>query len=395
MDNPFLYGPVATGGAFTDRRSELAELKADIKAGQDVVLISPRRYGKTSLVWRAMEDLHSDGVLTAYIDLFRQDSKQQLADALSRAIYGGLIAPFERAMRRAAQVFQFLAIRPKVSIGPDGTPNFEFEVAEHSRDLDQTIEQLLELPGRIAHDRKRPVALVLDEFQRVIEIDPRLPVVMRSIFQFQPQVAHVFLGSKRHLMAKVFSDQNEPLYRLAKPIPLGPIGATDFGRFIAERFESTGIEISPEAVDRILHLTGGRPADTQEICHFAWAIAHSNSEPATPETVRRALDRVLDAENYRYQSLWDNLSRHQRLTLAALAREGEMIYSEGYRHRHRVGSVASVQKSVNRLIDLEIIEQDRDGAYRIPDVFFGAWITRPPIEPQGRVRARKAASGNL
>src|SRR5689334_17945829 len=155
-----------------------------------------------------MEELRNEGMLIAYTDLGRRDSKQQLADALTHAIYGGLFAPFERAMRRATAAFQHLAVRPKVTIGLDGAPTFEFAASERSKDLDQTLEQLLEIPARVAKDRKRPVAIVLDEFQKVMDIDPQLPATLRSVFQFQATVSHVYLGSRQHLMTKVFIDEN-------------------------------------------------------------------------------------------------------------------------------------------------------------------------------------------
>src|SRR5207249_2241077 len=133
--------------------------------------------------------------------------------------------PVERVWQRAVETFQKLPIRPKITLGPDGTPSFEFGPSPHSPDADRAIEALLRVPGEVAHSRKRRVALIFDEFQEIVSIDPQLPALMRSIFQMQGDVPHVFLASRRHLMERVFTDENEPLYRLAKPMPLGPIKA--------------------------------------------------------------------------------------------------------------------------------------------------------------------------
>ncbi|MBI4492205.1 MAG: ATP-binding protein [Chloroflexi bacterium] len=376
MENPFRYGEVATGVYFTDRSVELAELQADIRTGQNVVIISPRRFGKTSLVFQALELLKQEHVLVAYIDLFRTPTKDRFADHLADTIYSGLVAPFERVWQRAVDVFQKLPIRPKVTVNPDGTPSFEFAAGERSRDIERTIEGLLALPGQIASERKRRVALVLDEFQEVVAIDPHLPALMRAVFQFQGEVAHVFLGSKRHLMQRVFTDENEPMYKLAKPFPLREISAEDFAPFIRERFAATGQRIAEEAVRRVLATTDGHPHDTQELCYFTWSLAQAEGAEATPEVVDRALARVIEAEDARYTTVWEGLSPHQRLVLAALVVGAEAVYSEAYRRRHRLGAASAVQRSLERLVERELVEFSPRTGYRVPDVFLRAWIAR-------------------
>ncbi|HZS03099.1 MAG TPA: ATP-binding protein [Chloroflexota bacterium] len=376
MDNPFRYGEVATGAHFTNRVAELAELAADLRSGQNVVIISPRRYGKTSLVIRAMERLKQERVLTAYLDLFRTPTKDRFADRLAGAIYNGLVAPVERARQRALELFQQLSIRPKITLNPDGTPSFEFTAGHRAHDLDRTIEDLLEMPGQIARQRQRRVVLVLDEFQEVTSIDPHLPALMRAVFQHQGDVAHVFLGSKRHLLHHVFTDENEPLYKLAKPVTLRPINLDDFGEFIRERFAATEQHISEDALDRILAITGGHPHDTQELCYFTWAEAYIQRTEATPSLVERALSQVLEAEDAHYTTLWEGLSVHQRLVLTALVADENEVFSEAYRRRHRLGAASTVQRSLERLVERELVEFAAQGAYRVTDAFLRAWIAK-------------------
>jgi AAA+ ATPase superfamily predicted ATPase len=382
--NPFRYGDVATGESFTDRRAELNELETDIRNGQNVVVISPRRYGKTSLAFRAIESLRRDGTLIAYLDLFRAPTKDRLADHLADALYSGLVAPLERVWDRAVDVFQKLSVRPKITVNPDGMPSFEFTAGERSRDIDRTIEDLLTLPVQIARQRKRRVALVLDEFQEIVALDPRLPGLIRAVFQVQPEVAHIFLGSKRHLMERVFTHENEPLYKLAKPLILRPINPSDFSVFICEKFSGTGQSITDDALDRLLTITGGRPHDTQELSYFTWSLAQAERTSATPALVDRALAQVLEAEDARFTTLWEQLSAHQRLLLTALIDSGESVYSEAYRRQHRLGPASSVQKSLDRLIERELVESSPPGAYRLSDPFLQAWIVRLTARDGGR-----------
>lgn len=377
MENPFHYGEVVTGTYFTNRKSELAELIADVRNGQNLVIISPRRYGKTSLVFQSLDQLKQEGILVAYLDLFRTPTKDRFADHLAEAIYSGLVAPLERLWQRAVDVFQKLPIRPKITINQDGTPSFEFTAGERERDIDRTIESLLALPGQIARERQRRVALVMDEFQEVIGIDSHLPSLMRAVFQLQSNVAHVFLGSRRHLMQRVFTDDNEPMYRLAKPMLLRGIGPEDFAPFIRERFATTSQRITDDAVRRILSITEGHPHDTQELCYFTWALAQAEGKEATPDLVEQALDHVVDAENARYTTLWEGLTPHRRLVLAALvAGGGKAIYSEQYRRQYRLGAASSVQRTLAYLVDRELAEYSSDGTYSVPDVFLRAWVAR-------------------
>ena len=376
MQNPFRYGAIATGNYFADRVVELTELEADIRNGHNVVIISPRRYGKTSLVFRALEHLKQERILFAYLDLFRTPTKDRFADRLADSIYSGLVAPFERARHRALEIFRSLPTQPTVTINPDGTPSFQFGAAQHARDVDRTIESLLTLPGMIAAQRGRRIAVILDEFQEVVAIDPHLPALMRAVFQLQGGVAHVFMGSRRHLMQRVFTDENQPLYRLARPLSLRPIDVDDFATFIRGRFASTRKQVTDDTIDRVLAITEGHPNDTQELCYFTWAIAQAEGSPPTTGMVDRALNQVVEAEAARYTTLWEQLSVHQRLVLSALVVGGEGVFSEAYRRQHRLGSASSVQRSLDRLLERDLVELLPERRYRVPDVFLRAWITR-------------------
>ena len=222
--NPFRYGDVASGSFFTDRESELTEIERDIQSGQNELVLSPRRYGKTSLITEAIRVLRDRQVLAAYVDLLRATSKADLAGFLATALYQGLVPKVDQAIHRIGEFFGDLPIRPSIKLptGPDGTvtPTFEFGAALRTQDADAMIEQLLALPAQVAEKRKRRVALVMDEFQAVVELDAALLHKMRAMFQFQPEVAHVYLGSKQHLLHRVFIDANAPLYNSARfPVP--------------------------------------------------------------------------------------------------------------------------------------------------------------------------------
>jgi uncharacterized protein len=374
-DNPFRYGGVVRDAYFADREDELATLRGAIRSGQNVVVVSPRRYGKTSLVERAIALARRDGALVAYVDLLRTPTKDRLADALAQAIYDGLVSRVERAAQKARSFFTHLRVTPKVVIDERGRVSVEFSAFERQEDVDAVLIGLLELPGRIAGERERRVALVLDEFQEIVAIDRALTGVMRSVFQQQDHVAHIFLGSRRHLMDELFHDKTAHLYRSARALPLGPIPREKFARWIRRRFASSGVEIADDTLGAVLDLTGGRPFETQELCSFVWEQARGDGTIATVNALERALDRLLEAETPRYVAIWDSLSQHQRAVLASIAADGRAVYSEQYRLRHKLGGAGSVQTSLRALETKELVERS-NGDWIVSDAFVGEWLRR-------------------
>jgi AAA+ ATPase superfamily predicted ATPase len=378
QEPPFRFGQIVAAEHFVGRRRELDSLVTDLSAGVSVVLIAPRRYGKSSLVVRALEQLKPRGVLTAYVDLERTPSKERFAAHLARVIHGALLEPGEQALQRATEWFTQLRVRPRISLTESGKPAFEFVGSAPQVEIDATIEELLLLPETIARQRDRRAVIVFDEFQAVLELDPSLPALMRSVFQRQEHVAYVFLGSRQRLLRNVFADRRQPLYRLARPMTLGPIDAGEFGPFLRSRFAGARSQIVSAAIDKLLATTSGHPNDTQELAHFTWARAVAEGRPATVATVQEALRDVVTAESARFVLIWESLTPVQRRVLSAVATaSGPGVYSRETRNEFQLGETQAVQKALRRLVDLELVEAVSRGAYRVPDVFFRAWLTQP------------------
>jgi uncharacterized protein len=376
QEPPFRFGQVVAGEYFVGRDAEIASLSVDLRTATNVVLISPRRYGKTSLVLRVLRALEREGSLVAYIDLLRTPSKERFAGHVAAAMYHGLLGRGAQALQRATEWFTQLRVRPRITLNQDGTPSFEFSGGAPSVDVDATIEHLLEMPQTVALERKRRVVVVFDEFQEVLDLDPALPGLMRSVFQAQGEVAHVFLGSRQHLLRRVFADRYQPLYRLARPMTLGPIDEAVFARYIRERFAAGRSQITQAGIETLLAATGGHPNDTQELAHFTWVRAIAEGTPATSETVRRALGEVVSAESGRFIVIWNNLSPLQRRALTAAAHDGTRLYASEVRRRFQLGDPSGLQKALQRLTELELIESVQRGTYRVPDLFLRAWLTQ-------------------
>jgi uncharacterized protein len=379
LTNPFRYGDLALDDAFTDRAEEIAELKSDIRNGQNVVIFAPRRYGKSSLLWRVVQELiRDDDVLVAQVDLMKTASKEKLAEKLASSIYDDIASTGFKVREKATEVFAGLRVRPLMTLDLDGSLSFSFQAGHKPEDIDATIERLLELPAQLGADRKRRVALVFDEFQEIVRLDRHLLPLMRSLFQEQPEVAHVYLGSKRHMMEQIFNDENEPFWRSAKQIELGVIPPRLFADFIRDRFDATGRSIEETVIDAILERTHSHPYGTQELAYALWEVTDPGTT-ATAAKLDEALGRVLRSETAHFRRIWEEAPKAQRLTLEALARDpGQPPLSIAYRREHNLPGTSTIQRALEALSEDELIQRHQAG-YRISEPFLAEWILQNDV----------------
>jgi hypothetical protein len=371
--NPFRFGALARDEAFADRADEVAELLSDARNAQDVVIFAPRRFGKTSLVDRVAQQLVRERVLVGQVNLMKAPTKERLAEKLAAAVYEDIAGPLARARDFGARIFRGLRVTPTMTVNPeDGSLSFGFAAGHHPEDVDATLERLFELVAQVAAERERTALLILDEFQEIIEIDPQLPKLLRSVLQEQADVAHFYLGSKRHMMERIFNDANEPFWRSAKQLELGVIPPEPFGEFIAARFAATGRKADPAVVERVLAITRGHPYATQELCYFLWEQTPGRRIARAPQ-LDAALAKVLRSEHTHFSLVWDQASANQKLVLQALAREPGHPLSEDYRRRHALRTVSSTQKAIEALARDELVGRDR-GRVWIAEPFLAEWI---------------------
>jgi uncharacterized protein len=373
--NPFTFGALALDKSFTNREPEIRELVRDMENGQDVLVYAPRRYGKSSLVLRAGQRAIRKGVLVGYCDLMRTPTKERFAAALARTIYSDLETAAGQAIERATRLFRGLRIVPTVEVDPiDGSLRFVFHAGRQRAAIDDTIEALLMLPGQISAERKRRAVLVFDEFQEILTLDRHFPNLMRSVFQEQPEVGHVYLGSKRHVLERIFDDENEPFWRSSKRLEIGTIEAGAFARFLRKRFEETEKGVDDQALSRVLEATGGHPYGTQELAYFLWELVPTGHFARIGD-VEAALEQALRSEHNHFAKLWDDAPHAQRLVMLALADEPtRSLYAADYAERHELPAKPALQRAIGALVTKEIAGRDEGRVYRIVEPFFADWL---------------------
>ncbi len=375
--NPFTFGDLALDDAFTDREAEVRELASDMRNGQNVLVYAPRRYGKSSLVLRAAQTALASRALVGYCDLMKTPTKERFAAALAKTVYTDIASPMGQAFERAADLFRGLRIAPTMEVDPsDGSLRFSFQPGRRKSDIDETIERLLELLGELAAERKRPVVIIFDEFQEIVSLDPQFPNLMRAVFQTQPEVSHVYLGSKRHILERIFNDQNEPFWRSAKQLEIGMIAPAAFAPFIRDRFIASGKGITAEALERLLAQSGGHPYGTQELAYFVWELIPPGTVASIAE-LDTAIVRVLRSENNHFAQIWDEAPHAQRLVLLALAREPTASpYRADYHLRHELPGNPTLQTALNGLVKKELAGRDAAGDLTVIEPFLAAWLAR-------------------
>ena len=370
MKNPFVYGETVTGGNFCNRMQEINELVNDIKNGTNVIIFSPRRYGKTSLINQVLEIAGQKGILSFYIDLYPAINKQKFIEIYSRAIASGLTGKTSRIVKTLKEYLP--RIIPKV-IMDDQSVHFEFGF-DRSGSLSPHVDDLLKAGQKLAEQRKKNVVVVFDEFQEIANFDDQeIERKMRSVFQHHRNVSYIFMGSKTHLMRDIFNNPNRPFYKSGKHFPLKKIDPNELGQFAEKKFKATGINITEYEIKKIIEISECHPYYFQMLSHVLWEIA-SDGRAVELSDIERAIEILISRESSAYINIWESLTGNQKKLLVALMQEtNPEIYSSRFIDKHSLGAPSSLQKATKKLIRMELIQQ-ANGSYEIIDLFFKRWI---------------------
>jgi len=377
MLNPFYYGQVATGGDFTDRTTELKEIVDELDSGARVFLISPRRYGKTSLAFNALAALNERGVIVAHIDMYDVSTIEQFAAHYARAIARAAETKTENIVSFIREVIP--SLRPSVTITAEGEISVGIEAAPKKPELSLLVKDLLEIPQKTAERGKKRFVVFFDEFQEIRNVGGEaLEKAMRSVFQRQKDVGYLFAGSKQHIMSDMVLNKNKPFYKMGKVMFLGKIPPVELSSFISGKFAASGKTITAGTTDEIIKVSRAVPYYTLHLCHEIWSgCADIKSVPRS--AVAEAVDRIVQGLSPMFLSMWDSLALSQRKLLQAMAVSGATdLFSMGFINSHRLGSASSVQKSEALLLAKGLLE-DENGVAVFSDIWFREWIKKKDL----------------
>jgi AAA+ ATPase superfamily predicted ATPase len=372
--NPFFFGEVVTGENFTNRVDEVKRLTAELRGGHNMFLISPRRYGKTSLIINVLEHLNREGLFTFYIDLYKVASLRELLEAYAKGVARSCTTRVERFSEFIKDIFPRL--RPKIIIGSDGVPSIEVDIQLKDRELLDSLEEVFDVPEKIARKRKRNFVVVFDEFQEILNLDgEKIEKMMRACFQHHHKVAYLFAGSKRHLIYSMVSDPNRAFYKLGDIMNLQKIEAIEMMVFLKKQFFRGPIKVTDSVIDYVLEISENVPYNVQYLCHHLWNWC-LEAKRVEKQDITNVLNNIISEQSANYIALWDGLSLHQRLFLKAISKsQAKPIFSKDFIAENELGTAGSIQKSITLLKKKNIIDVDGK-EIRFNDVFFKEWIKK-------------------
>ncbi|HTK29732.1 MAG TPA: hypothetical protein VL309_09285 [Vicinamibacterales bacterium] len=379
MQNPFVYGEVVPVAAFVDRVDELQRLVADLGAAQKVFLISPRRYGKSSLIRRALAGMSRRGAITVEVTVSSFSSYVAFLEGYARAL-----AAAETRVDRARSWLRdaIRSARAEVRYAPGGEPSspdltVSFPGVRTGRDVSRLAQEVFALPARLAAARGQTVVVALDEFQAIAGFDGgSVEHALRAAVQHQRDVGYVFAGSEPSLMERMLGPRR-PFYKAGPVMRLGKIPAAEFAAFIEVRFRKSGFPAEPGLGEAIVDLAGNLPYDVQRLAHETWDdVRRGGRRRASLDDLHRALSRLLTEHQTMFEALWQRLTLGHRAVLrAAVVEEGRELLSAEVRERHRLGGASSVQYALGALAREDVVARDGD-RWVVVDSLLREWVAR-------------------
>jgi hypothetical protein len=382
MQNPFVYGEVVPSEAFADRVVELDRLLGDLSAAQKIFLISPRRYGKSSLIRRALSEMAKRGSLNVEITVSSFSSYVAFLEGYARALVSAETkwdrarSWLREAVRSASAEVRYVP-DPTLTTPGGGSLSVSFPSVRSEREISKLAQEVFELPGKLAAVRKRKVVVAMDEFQAIGGFNGgSVEHVMRAAVQHQREVAYVFAGSEPTLMERMLTPKR-PFYKAGPVMRLEKIPADEFALFLEERFSRSGIKAEAGLGAAIVDLAGNLPYDVQRLAHETWDHVRNDARKrATLDDLHLALRRLLAEHDTLFEAMWQRLTLPQRSVLRAVViEEGKELLGAEVRTRHRLGGTSTVQTALGALTRDDVIS--REGPrYVVVDSLMREWVAR-------------------
>lgn len=371
MKNPFQYGKVAEKENFINRDSDRSFLKETLYSGTNVILVSPRRWGKSSLVKQSMKELKLEHpeVKVVHIDAFPITSSHEFYTIFTREVLKATSSHVEALMDTVSRFLR--GISPKISFSPEPMSEFSFSVELGDREIDP--REVLALPERIAHHKRIQIVVCIDEFQKLAKLPDyeKLESQMRSVWQHQQSVSYCLYGSQRHMMNDIFDSPEKPFYRFGQMYNLKKIAREEWVRYIRERFSATGKEISGDLAKRITDIAQCHSWYVQQIASAVWNFA---DKQATDNSVDKALKWCVDVNSDAYQRECDDFTDAQIGLLRAIANGESQLSSTETIRKYRLSTSSAVVKNKRLMINRDIIMMSRGEAPQFLDPIFGVWF---------------------
>lgn len=368
---PFKFGVATSDEYFTDRVEETKRLVSNFENNINTILISPRRWGKTSLVKKAISKIDSEAIKVVFLDIFACRTEGEFCNMFATAVLKQTSSKWQEWVRNAQE---FLArVSPRITLGTDPTTDISFSI--DLKDKTVGIEETLQLPEKIAQRNNCRIVVCIDEFQQIGEFTDALifQKKLRAIWQHQTSVSYCLFGSKKHLMSELFGRKDYPFYKFGDTIYLEKIGTADWVAYIRERFTGTGKEVSETIAEQICRSVDNHSSYVQQL---SWLVWGHTTDIATERELDLALQDIIDQNRPLFEKQIEDLTAYQLSFLRAIV-DGveESFASQEVIDKYNLSSSSNVAAIKTALVKKELIDIEK-GKVVVTDPVLPLWMKR-------------------
>ena len=370
METPFVFGKVASALNFTDRTGETERLVLNFNSSVNTILISPRRWGKSSLVEHAshLALKKNKKIKFCFIDLNNVRTEEQFYQYFSTVI---LRTSSGKTKELLENVRTFLGrFIPNVTLSPG--PGTEFKLGMDWKEVKKDPDDILNLAESIGVKKKVKLVVCIDEFQNISGFENPLDFQkkLRSHWQKHNAASYCLYGSKRHMMMDVFTSPSMPFFKFGDIIFLEKISVSDWIPFIQKRFTKTGKRIGEREARLITELADCHPYYVQQLAQQSWLRTEKD---CSNEIVLVAFSNLVMQLSMLFQNLTDGLSNTQVNFLKAMINDVAQLSSQNTILEYGLGTSGNIMKIKKMLISKEIIDIN-GGKITFLDPLYKAWL---------------------
>ena len=373
MCKRFVYGVAVSDYNFIGREQETKRLLDNFRGGINVILMSPRRLGKTSLVKHVCNKLDEEDIITVYLDIFGCKSEYDFYNKLAAEVLKQTASKHELWLEEAKEFIYRLT--PKISFSPE--PNADFAISLGITPKTHTPEEVLGMAEKIAIKKGKRIVICIDEFQQIGEManSKQIQARLRTVWQHQKQVSYCLFGSKHHFMSAIFLHRSMPFYQFGDIISLDKIATADWVEYIVSHFADGKRTISRALAEDICKFTKNYSAYVQQL---SWLVftQKEEGETVTEEDVKQAMNDLLATNEILFMQMIEPLSEYQLNFLRAIASGVTKDFGlSEVREEYKLGSYSNINRLKTALLERDLIEK-RGAETVMTDPVFAKWIKR-------------------
>ena len=369
MNNPFVINGYAGAEYFCDRVQETATLRELLLNENNVALISPRRLGKTDLIWHVFDDKEIRRTHHCFIvDIYATQNLSDFVNMLGKAVMDELRPKGKKAWEKFITIVS--SLRSEITFDMNGNPGWSVGLGAINNpaiSLDEIFTYL--------NQADKPCLVAIDEFQQITRYnDDTIEPTIRTYVQRCTNAHFIFSGSQRHMMNGMFTSPSRPFYQAVSIMNLQPLDLNVYTDFCESKFEAAGKHLDRAVVVELYERFEAVTSYMHRILNVLYSRTEKGATCVVP-MVDEAIDFILRMSSDTYESLLYQMPEKQRMLFLAIAREGKATTVTGgkFINKHKLMSASSVSSALKGLLEKDFITVDKN-VYSVYDQFFTLWL---------------------